>query len=457
MNINCCRTLAAASILVFAGCASVKVYKVNVDAQGREMVDKSVEGIPYYMPRPWVEVYEPFVVDTSPYFVTAQLTPDGKYLRLASLPAGLNDPCLSELIAMTPVASGTPVQFEGKTGVGIDATNAAAQVATDATKVLGNGNSGGNSPTNNSSASPSTNAPASKAGLASMKVTSTADFYITPGRRFFDIVYLPDYSDKRIIRVRGGLGQANLSVTLAQGWSLAAMNATVDNTELAKELFKTWDTALQLAQKAATMTFPPAGMLQGAAVANGTQITCKLIDSTMVAPGLYPLPKNVEYPQPYGATRPNLSFVDHLGLKTYHVYTVQALTPTGDSPLNFTLYGSEAVPSGSVKAGVGATAPLPAGTEAVDFDALSRVLTNCLATDPRFAPYAALVKNANAVSGSTPTSVVFTLDLKSLPSDQTTSNNIAAAALPIAQDVAKRTPPAATVDPPIKLESEASK
>ena len=36
------------------GCASVKVYKVDVDAQGEEEVNKSVEGVPYYMPRPYL-------------------------------------------------------------------------------------------------------------------------------------------------------------------------------------------------------------------------------------------------------------------------------------------------------------------------------------------------------------------------------------------------------------------
>jgi hypothetical protein len=257
--------------------------------------------------------------------------------------------------------------------------------------------------------------------------------------------------------VHGGLGQANLSVTLAQGWSLAALNATVDNSELAKELFKTWDTGLQLAQKAATMSFPPAGMLQGAAVANGPQITCKLIDSTMVAPGLYPLPKDVEYPQAYSSARPTTSFVDHLGLKTYHVYTVQALTPTGDSPLNFTLYGSEQAAGGGTTQGAG-NVGTTLGTNSPNFDLLSKAFKSQLATSASFAAYANLVTNVAAVAGSTPNSIVFTLQLKSAPADQTTLSNIAAAALPIAQSVVKSTPPGnATVQPPIEIEPQATK
>jgi hypothetical protein len=464
-RVNAVKWIWAALVVGMAcGCASVKVYKVDVDAQGKEEVNEDVEGIPYYMPRPYLAVYEPFVVDTAPYFVTAQLTSDGKYMQLASLPAALNDPKLSTLIAVPGVSGPStgkevpPTRGGGSPGVQLMG-KPAGQTTTNENNVPVDGNSAGNSPTNtptNTAKSPSTNAPsASNAGKGSMKVTSTADYYITPTRRFFDIVYLPDYTDKRIIQVHSGLGQANLSVTLAQGWSLA-LNATVDNSALANELFKTWDTGLQLAQKAATaFAFPPAGMLQGAVT--GPQITCKLIDSTMVAPGLYALPKDVEYPAKYGLARPNISFVEHLGLKTYHVYTVQALTPTGDSPLNFTLYSSEEAVDGGAKAGTGTPTPATLGAGAPDLDALAAALNLDLATNAAFAAYAGQLANVTATTGKTAKSAVATLHMKSAPADQATSDKIAAAALKPAQDIAKGVPGAPTIQEPILIDPAVAK
>lgn len=363
---NICLALLVAVFACY-GCASVRVYKVDVDANGNETVNRHIEGIPYYVPRPWVEIYEPFVVDTEPSLVTAELTPDGKYLRLASVPTSSKDAAKLEnlFIAVPPeggavTVSGDENDLQGMAGNIAKAKAKAGKAGSAATNaVAAAGNSGDTA--KNPSSSP-TNAPAAKTGVESEKVSSTSDFYITPGRRFFDIVYLPDYSDKRIIQVRGRLGKADMSVTLAQGWSLASLNAAVDNTELAKRLLETYDTGLELAKKvAATSLFPPAGALQGVAPAsrNVTLVTCKLVDSTMVAPGLYPMPKDVEYPKAYGVRAPAVSFVQHLGLQTYHVYTVEALRPTGDSPLNFTQYPSVTDSPGTPPVVKGGNTPQP--------------------------------------------------------------------------------------------------
>jgi hypothetical protein len=401
------RTLAFGVVLLLGvvsccSCASVRVYKVDVDRiTGKETVNEDVEGIPYYVPRPYLEIYDPFVISAKPYFVTAQLTPDGKYLRLMSLPKGLDKldelqklfevkPYEAEAQVVTTRSAESP--FQGAiANAAAAATNAAAGTGTTS-------KSSDDSSKKPSDTSPATNAPPAKSTVATQKVVSTADYYLTPGRRFFDIVYLPDYSDKRVIQIRGGLGKSDLSVALAQGWSLSALNASVDNTEMAKLLTQTVTTLLEVGKKAAETTlFPPAGVLQGSVVENPVLITCKLTVSTMVAPGIYPMPKEVELPGPY-QKRNARSIVDMLGLVTYDVYTVQALTPTGDSPLNFTPYGS------APKVGAGGPTPTTFDKAAVKQELMA-------AFSGVNGKYKDTVKDVSIESGSAPDKIILTVTL----------------------------------------------
>jgi hypothetical protein len=441
-KVNLCAFLLVA--ILGGGCASVKVYRVKTDSNGNEIVDKKVEGIPYYMPRPWVEVYDPFVVDAKPYFINAVLTPDGKYLQLTSLPRELLDDKLKDLF---PVAGAAPAVLEtpeappapvsDSTGLqGAEAGSSGTSSSSGASKSKGSSNGQSTSTSTNSTSGTSTNS--TNAGKSSVKVTSTADFYVTPGRRFFDIVYLPDYADKRIIQLHGGLGKSDLSVTLAQGWSLAALNATVDNTELAKELYKTWDTGLQLAQKAATTAaFPPAGALQGQAADKGTVVTCKVIDSEMVAPGWYPLPKDIQYPKA-DAINGDMPFAKRLGLKTYHVYTVEALLPTGDSPLKFTQY---ATAGGTIKGTNATSGPphSPSTPKPVDLTAVATAVKASLQTDAAFKDYKDLVEDVVATTADGK-AVTFTLKLHAAPPDKATEAKIEAAFDTVAEKALKGIP-----------------
>jgi hypothetical protein len=431
--------------ILVGGCASVKVYRVKTDSNGNEIVVKSVEGIPYYMPRPWVEVYDPFVVDAKPYFINAVLTPDGKYLQLASLPRELLDDKLKDLF---PVAAAAPTAHEtlealpppvaDSTGFqGAEPGPSGTSSSPGASKSKGSSSGKSTSTSTNSTSGTSTNS--TNAGKSSVKVTSTADFYVTPGRRFFDIVYLPDYADKRIIQLHGGLGKSDLSVTLAQGWSLAALNATVDNTELAKELYKTWDTGLQLAQKAATTAaFPPAGALQGQAADKGTFITCKVIDSEMVAPGLYPLPKDIQYPMA-DAVNADMPFVKRLGLKTYHVYTVAALLPTGDSPLKFTQYATAGGTSTGNTNAPGGTPRSPPTPKPINLATVATVVKASLQTDAAFNDYKAQVEDVIPESADGK-AVTFTLKLHAAPPNKATEARIEAAFDTVAKNALKGMP-----------------
>jgi len=455
--------------LLGAGCASVSVYKVNTDStNGNETVDTSVQGIPYYMPRPYLDVYEPFVISVTPYFVRGQISPDGKYLTLQTMPPALGD-INADAIAASSInasqgssSSGSDNALEGATPNSGNSTPSAETL----NHSLGNiglaislGSGGGGSGTQNSSSKgngqgqsqgsgqgsgqqgsgqgqgtdqqtgQASNAGNSKTGVTIIQVSSNSDFYITPGRRFFDIVYLPDYSDKRIIQVKEGLGNANLSVVLAQGWSLAALNSQVDNSQLTKALLDTYETGLQLAQKAAEVSLFPPSALEGA-VPNtkvaGVEVSCKLMAVTMVAPGLYPLPKDLVYPQKPDANGNTPSLMDRLGLKTYTIYVIQALTPTGDSPLNFTPYGNPPpLPGASSGNGTGNNksngqngAPSPTPTPTAS-EIQTKVLNFINKSAPGKPPFDFSSKNVVSVVSTVPSSgtVTLTVGMNQVPAE----------------------------------------
>lgn len=391
------------SALMTAGCGTVRVYKVDVASDGKETVNTSVEGIPYYLPRPYMQVYDPFVIAAEPFLVKASLTPDGKYVQLQSLP---------EELKKHAHALFTP---DGKAIKAISLPENLAS-AVRALQAATNQNGGATSTTNTNQESTipkndeTPKKEETKTGLASVKATSTTDFYITPGRKYFDIVYLPDYSDKRIIQVRSRMGIAKLSATLAQGWSLAALNAEVDNSEVVKRILETYDVGLEIGKKvAAASLFPPAAALQGLAhgitLKGGDEVTCKLTVSTVVAPGLYPIPKDVELPATasINTDRSVLSMANHMGFNTYKVIVVEALRPSGDAPLNFT----GGVPSPKSPTDAGMSAPVAA-------EEVGKLVSKFLSASE----YKERFVNANAEEGSKEGSFVVTVILTEVPNDK---------------------------------------
>ena len=58
------------SAVALAGCASVNVIKVKSG-------EAQPEGVPFYMPRPYVQVFEPFVIGSKAYLVAGKLSSDG--------------------------------------------------------------------------------------------------------------------------------------------------------------------------------------------------------------------------------------------------------------------------------------------------------------------------------------------------------------------------------------------
>ncbi len=82
---------AAFSALLVAGCATVTVRKVPTPSQYMEWSDHmqrkadDMEGVRYYMPRPFVNVFESFPIRTDIYLVQGVVSPDGAYVLLTDV------------------------------------------------------------------------------------------------------------------------------------------------------------------------------------------------------------------------------------------------------------------------------------------------------------------------------------------------------------------------------------
>ena len=68
------RFLVSLLAVLLSGCASVRVVSVTNPGQP--------EGIPYYLPRPYVQVFEPFVISSTSYFVSGVLSQDKQFLLI---------------------------------------------------------------------------------------------------------------------------------------------------------------------------------------------------------------------------------------------------------------------------------------------------------------------------------------------------------------------------------------
>lgn len=347
----------AVSVFALASCASVSVLKVTEGAQ-------QPEGIPFYLPRPYVQVYEPFVIGSKAYLVSGKLSPDGKYLLIDNVKDqnsldGLFRSDLSREQAPRvpvniirkpgagPLASGLTGSAQGGTDIpGAPAAPASAASAASAARAASSPDSAGSAPTGSQ-----------PSGNFNVSVTNSASLFPpTLGRRFFDIVWMPDFDEKYVVQGKPGLGNANIGVTMTQGWGLYGLDARVDNSAIVKPFLDFYSTGFDALGKLAKSKIFPAGELTGggaqgaietADLPPGARATVKVTRVQVVAPGLYPIlkPKEVS-----GTTEASSSTGDlvtrHIPLRpytniafnTYEVVVVEAAKPTGDTPMNLQRY-----------------------------------------------------------------------------------------------------------------------
>lgn len=362
----------SALVSSIVGCASVSVNKV--DRTTGQLVVGAAEGMRFYLPRPYISVFEPFIVSSEVYLARGEMSPDSNYVLLTEVPAGLR------LLVNDKLAAGT----QSMDSLRIDAS----QVRVDGARRVGpQSASAADSPASAASAA-AASAPASsasgaagnsvggqaKSGVLNYKaVNDNNAFAVTPQPRYFNILWLPDFDEQYVVTAKAGLGNAGVLVGFGQGWSLQSLEATVDNSSIAKPLLDFYSGTLGALQKLATAKIEAplaalTGKPQGAPAADartfsgGTPVTLKVTKVRIVAPGVYPLLKpgemqglalSAEEGKRILVPRPPLT---NVAFNTYDVVVIEAAKTSGDSALRIQQYvDSTASPPAGAVGGGGAT------------------------------------------------------------------------------------------------------
>lgn len=311
------------------GCASVSVRKVPASSQYLAWSDQrqeqadALEGVRFYMPRPYVRVKEPFLIGADVYLAQAVVSADGQTAMVTSLAPmserradgpllppppevalriplrrivwrDTNTPSWPAEIAGAPAAdisSGEPLPA----ALALAAARGAHAAASPATTLA--------------TPAPAPAPDAHAAGITARSVNvDNAAWARTPIDGPFDVVFLPDFEEQYVVTGAGNLGDARVHLSLGQGWSLQSLDATADNRLLNKRIFDLIDSAAQMALAAAraalaaavpattfTPESAPAGHVPDArdqpSPAPGTPVVLKVTVLRRAAVGLYPLLK----------------------------------------------------------------------------------------------------------------------------------------------------------------------
>ncbi len=345
--------------VALAGCASVNVIRVKSG-------DVQPEGIPFYMPRPYVQVFEPFVIGSKAYLVAGKLSSDGKYLLIDNVSGQGTLDGLFQSDSAREQAIRIPADSIRRS-VGAPAGGSfagAAQGETETPVAPAALTSAASAPADSASAPTG----AQPTGNFNVSVTNTSSLFPPSlGRRFFDVVWMPDFDEKYVVQGKPGLGNANIGITMTQGWGLYGLDARIDNSALVKPLLDFYSTGLDALSKLAKSKILPASALPGGGAQGAVEaaqlppevrVTVKVTRVQVVAPGLYPILKPGEKADIVdGATADPRNLVarhiprrpyTNIAFNTYEVVVVEAAKPSGDTPMNLQRYfdqvGAEGAP-----------------------------------------------------------------------------------------------------------------
>lgn len=345
------------TVLALSGCASVKIVKVTDNST-------QPEGVPFYMPRPYVQVYEPFVVSSEVFLASGELTPDGMYLLIDTinnnkLRSLLASDTSQERQARVPaakvrVARTTP---EAVLTGGAQSGSAEGSVAGDDGGKASNNASDKGQGSNTQTSDATNNTPVGQ--LTKTVTQSTTPFPSTLGRRFFDVVWMPDFDEKYVVQGTPGLGNANIGITMVQGWGLYGLDAKIDNNALVKPLLDFYSTGLSALSQLAKGKILPADAITGGVQSGSvdsrvtseiparTRVSVKITKVSVAAPGLYPILKPTEVARQAEATVPDAAKGNllvpqrpytNIAFNVYDVLVIEAAKPTGDTPMNLQRY-----------------------------------------------------------------------------------------------------------------------
>ena len=309
-----------AGAAVIYGCAKVKVRKVPTPTQYVRWTDAqqrkadNMEGIRFYLPRPFVCVFESFPIRTDIYLANGMVSPDGKYVVVTSVTA---ESGLSRYVATDPRHVEIPTSFifdPKRRESEIKAQSLALGTALEtistirALKQAVPTGIKGTPPTAQLPPPPPPPPSVEPTGISKRKVTNdNGAFAYQPLRGNFDLVYLPDFEEQYVVSETAGLGNAMFAINLGQGWSLQGFDSLVDNSQLNQRIFNLIDTAIRLAQGAASAATGIPLVAPGAGEPGvirpqskqeamdreipGTPVTLKIVVVHYAAKGLYPVIK----------------------------------------------------------------------------------------------------------------------------------------------------------------------
>lgn len=275
--------MVALATLLTSGCATVKSYSVSSSTKEGEAKGK-VEGIPYYLPRPYVAVKKPFPVSGFDVLTSGTVGKDGAIaIAVESLPEPLKALALGGSLGLfssdtkSLVARQEIVFLQSADGATSDPKSGG-----DASK----GEKGEGEQGEKGEAEPEED--------ASTKVETTGTTSpLVPISDIFDIVYLPDFSQKYVLRLRPRLGKLEANIAL-QGGMLSGLTVNLDNTAVASMVSEGIATALGAAKEIAVGKLVPASTDEAAeelqSLENET-VTVRVRFAAEALPGVYPIMK----------------------------------------------------------------------------------------------------------------------------------------------------------------------
>lgn len=357
IGIACAASIALVG-LALGACATVDVQKI--DADGNAVGPK---GVRFNRGRPYVAVYEAFVVSARPHIVEGVVSPDGQFVVITGGDDldGVRRGVGRDKIETSGILLSTP-----ETGGGLQGASDSIPAPERAPQAAEPGS------------------PPEKTGQGSMGVTNDNSAFATqPLRRYCDIVYLPDFEEEFVVQVEERMGNASATLQLGQGWSMQGLDWKVDNSAITDRVFALYDESIKLLLtlgRTALGIPGPIGGLQGArepSVARmepGTTVSLKVTLVRVVAPGVYPILKPSEgkyvndnidwlrnrFPGMEDRILVPVYPMTNIAFNTYTVAVIEAARPVGESPLTFSRY-QDTTGTGTRSAAQGATHATGAG------------------------------------------------------------------------------------------------
>jgi hypothetical protein len=321
MSLSVGRLLAvvcAGVTLINLGCARVTVRKVPTPTQYVRWTDAMqrkadrIEGFRFYLPRPFINVFESFPVRTDVYIADGVVSPDGKYVIIKRVRADsdLATYMAAELGSSATVPTREVLVPAGKGGGGGSAQSKEGTLD-DAATTQPSGDDEVPTGTDEEPAKPDETEGAGgtdqRTGISSRAVTNdNGAFAYQPMRGNFDVAYLPDFEEQYAVSSEANLGNAEFALNLGQGWSLQGFNSLTDNSQLNDRIFDVIDSSIKMAKslatqgtsnlieamkaRAAARAQSRVGTLEERAVP-GTDVSLKIVVVHYAARGLYPVLK----------------------------------------------------------------------------------------------------------------------------------------------------------------------